>query len=90
VFADMPTSSGIVLSRFCDQALSPRNELARWLYDIRCAVVHSKKTRKGLTAASFEPYSEAAKNVGAAVPLMRQLAIRCIEKDTSLQSSGYP
>lgn len=88
--ADMPTSSGVPLKRLDDQAANLRSELARWLYDIRCAVVHSKKTRKGVSAASFEPYSNAAKNVAVAVPLVRELAIRCIEKDTSLQNPTPP
>lgn len=33
-------------------------ELSRWLYEIRCAIVHSKKTRLGKTTPIFEPYSE--------------------------------
>lgn len=86
VLAEMPTSSGVTLKGLDDQAPSPRNELARWLYDIRCAVVHSKKTRKGVAVASFEPYSIHAKNVAVAVPFVRDLAIKCIEKDTSLQT----
>lgn len=90
VLADMSTSSGVPLKRLDDQAESLRSEFARWLYDIRCAVVHSKKTRKGLAVASFEPYSIAARNVAIAVPLVRELAIRCIEKDTSLQNPMSP
>lgn len=90
VFVDMPTSSGVPLKCLDGNAANLRDELARWLYDIRCAVVHSKKTRKGVSVASFEPYSNAAKNVAVAVPLVRELAIRCIEKDTALQNPTSP
>ncbi|KFJ08494.1 hypothetical protein DR66_5987 [Delftia acidovorans] len=86
VFEDLPTSSGVPLKRLDDQAASIRSELARWLYDIRCAVVHSKKTRRGVAVASFEPYSTTTKNLDVAVFLVRNLAIKCIEKDTDLQN----
>lgn len=58
--------------------------LATWLYSIRCAVVHSKKTRRGKETAIFEPYSQQAENVKIALPLMKWLSIKCIEKDYSL------
>lgn len=83
--ADLATSSGVPIKRFDTLATSLRDELARWLYDIRCAVVHSKKSRKGVPTPSFEPYSEAVRNVNLAIPFVRALAILCIEKDTSLQ-----
>ncbi|MNG52560.1 hypothetical protein D3C78_139460 [compost metagenome] len=63
-----------------------RAELATWLYNIRCAVVHSKKTRRGNITAQFEPYSEASKNIHFAIPLIRWLAILCIEKDYELNN----
>jgi hypothetical protein len=90
VFVDMPTSSGVTLKRLDSHAANLRGELARWLYDIRCAIVHSKKTRKGVSVASFEPYSNAAKNVAIAFPFVRELAIKCIEKDTALQNPMPP
>jgi hypothetical protein len=63
---------------------SLRGELARWLYEIRCAVVHSKKTRRGSPASGFEPYTAAANSVSVGVEIVRWLAILCIEKDHDL------
>jgi len=83
--ADLGTSSGVHIKQFDTLATSLRDELSRWLYDIRCAVVHTKKTRKGAVTPSFEPYSEAVRNVHLAIPIVRALAILCIEKDTALQ-----
>jgi hypothetical protein len=80
-----PTIAGV------DQAQpSLRNEFARWLYDIRCAVVHSKKTRRGSPASSFEPYTEAAKNVAVGLGMVRWLATLCIEKDHDLTHPSQP
>jgi hypothetical protein len=69
---------------------SLRGELARWLYDIRCAVVHSKKTRRGSPASGFEPYTEASKSVSSAIQIVRWLAILCIEKDHNLTNPSHP
>jgi hypothetical protein len=63
---------------------SLRGEFARWLYEIRCAVVHSKKTRRGHPASSFEPYTAASKSVSFGSQIVRWLAILCIEKDYDL------
>jgi hypothetical protein len=63
---------------------SLRDDLARWLYEIRCAVVHSKKTRRGSLASSFEPYSVSANNTKVGVTIIRWLAILCMEKDNEL------
>jgi len=83
IFSDLPTSSKQVISRVANAA-DLRQDLARWLYEIRCAVVHSKKTRKGLPTPSFEPYSQSANVVQNAIPLIRWLAVQCIEKDYDL------
>jgi hypothetical protein len=88
--SDMPTSSSVRIKALDANATSVRDELARWLYDIRCAVVHSKKTRRGQATASFEPYSAAAKNVQVAIPMVRILAVLCIEKDTAQRAAGQP
>ena len=50
---------------------SLRGEFATWLYEIRCAVVHSKKTRRGSPASGFEPYTAAAKSVSVGIEIVR-------------------
>jgi hypothetical protein len=69
---------------------SLRGEFARWLYEIRCAVVHSKKTRRGSPASGFEPYTAAAKSVSVGLEIVRWLAILCIEKDHDLANPSHP
>lgn len=86
ISADLQTSSGVVIRGFSPAPPnSHRSDLARWLYEIRCAIVHSKKTRKGRATATFEPYSSEARNVGIALPFVRWLSILCIEKDHALR-----
>lgn len=89
IFTDLHTSSGVAI-----RGLSPvppnnshSSDLARWLYEIRCAIVHSKKTRKGRPTPTFEPYSSTAKSVEIALPFVRWLSILCIEKDHELRTS---
>lgn len=69
---------------------SLRGEFGRWLYEIRCAVVHSKKTRRGSPASCFEPYTAAAKSVSVGIEIVRWLAILCIEKDHDLANPSHP
>jgi len=69
---------------------SLRGEFARWLYEIRCAVVHSKKTRRGSPASSFEPYTAAAESVSVGIEIIKWLAILCIEKDHDLANPSHP
>lgn len=84
--SDLQTSSGVAIQGFSPTHIQTyRAELARWLYEIRCSIVHSKKTRRGMSTATFEPYSAAAKNVEIALPLVKWLSILCIEKDYSLR-----
>lgn len=83
IFSDLPTTSGEVIPRIVNAA-DLRQDLARWLYEIRCAVVHSKKTRKGLPTPSFEPYSKSTNEVKNTIPLIQWLAVKCIEKDFDL------
>jgi len=62
------------------------SEVARWLYDIRCACMHSKKTYRGNVSARFVPYSNDEDLVGLAIPIIQHLAIICIEKDRELSA----
>jgi hypothetical protein len=57
-------------------------EISRWVYDIRCACIHSKATRQGVAAARFVPFSNDEDAVAIAVPLLRWLAVACIEKES--------
>lgn len=84
VAAPLKTSSGIDIAPYDRSAASLREELARWFYAIRCAAVHSKKTRKGRATPTFQPYSLEAQALAPAIPLLRWLAVRCIEKDEAL------
>lgn len=77
-----PAILGVDLSQ-----TSLRDDLARWLYEIRCAVVHSKKTRRGAPASSFEPYAMSSNNVRTGITIVRWLAILCTEKDNELSQS---
>ncbi len=81
---DIVTSSSINIKGFDIGSSDYINELARWLYEIRCAVVHSKKTRRGQITAVFEPYSIESNNLNIAIPIIQWLAILCIKKDYSL------
>lgn len=83
MIADLPTSSGVSIPAY-NGASSSRNELARWLYEIRCAVIHSKKTRRGAPTSTFEPYTPASQALSHVIPTIRWLAIKCIEKDAAL------
>jgi len=69
---------------------SLRGEFARWLYEIRCAVVHSKKTLRGSPASGFQPYTAAAQSVSVGIEIVRWLAILCIEKDHDLANPSHP
>jgi len=86
VLTDLRTSSGVPIRAF-DTLADPQQELARWLYEIRCAVVHSKKTRKGCPTPTFEPYSATSKVLRHVVPVIRWLAVLCIEKDYALRTA---
>ena len=83
MISDLPTSSSISIAGF-NEANGARKDLARWLYEIRCAVIHSKKTRKGVATATFEPYTSAAQALHQVLPVIRWLAIKCIEADSAL------
>ena len=82
--APLKTSSGVDIAPLDRSAANLREELARWLYAIRCAVVHSKKTRKGRPTPTFQPYSIQAQGLAPSIPLLRWLSVLCIEKDEAL------
>jgi hypothetical protein len=87
ICADLVTSSGVAIKGL-NPAAGLQAELVRWLYEIRCAVIHSKKTRKGSVTATFEPYSAASQELKNAVSVIQWLAVRCIEKDSALSMSA--
>lgn len=89
LFADIPTASGIAIRGF-DVGTNVLADLSRWLYDIRCAIVHSKKTRRGRPTPSFEPYSPSSNALRVMIPVIRWLAVQCIEKDHCLVNSNTP
>lgn len=60
------------------------NETTRWIYDIRCAIVHSKKTRNQQVTPVFQPYTDCIDNIKPALLIMQWLACLCIEKDYEL------
>lgn len=81
---DISTSSTIKIDAFNVTSSDLITELSRWLYEIRCAIVHSKKTRRGQTTAIFEPYSEESENISIVLPIIKWLSILCIKKDYAL------
>jgi hypothetical protein len=56
-------------------------QISRWLYEIRCACIHSKKTRNGEVSMRFVPYSQDEDIVELSIALIQNFAILCIEKD---------
>lgn len=87
--SNLKTSSSIEISSFLPSDINKNiDELGRWLYQIRCAVVHSKKTRNGSETAIFKPYTPQAENMALVVPIVKWLAILCIEKDYELGVAG--
>ena len=59
-------------------------KLSIWIYNIRCAVIHSKKSRNNKEVAIFKPYSEDVNNMAVSIPIIKWLAIKCIKKDSEL------
>lgn len=73
ISSDLMTSSGVFIQSL-NLGGDACADIARWLYDIRCAVMHSKKSRRGQVTASFQPYSTASNALQSVVPIMRWLA----------------
>lgn len=84
---DIETSSSVNIKGF---KISGNTDLivnlSNWLYSIRCSIVHSKKSRKGSPTSIFEPYSEESSNIKHSLPIIKWLAIACIEKDQEIGS----
>lgn len=83
---DLVSNSGIKVTSLNLSSGKIISEVARWLYDIRCACMHSKKTYKGTMSARFVPYSSDEDLVAYAIPIIQKLAISCIEKDRELNT----
>lgn len=89
VKSEIKTSSNISIAGFdIDNCTNKVKKLAHWLYSIGCAVVHSKKSRNQQETAIFKPYSPESSNVEVALPLIKWLAIKCIQKDSGLSASN--
>lgn len=78
------TSSTINISALDINSSNLVESLSEFLYNIRCATVHSKKTRKGQPTAIIKPYSSEANNIKIVLPIIHWLAILCIKKDYDL------
>lgn len=78
---NLVSSSGININALPIVSSTLDRDVATWLYEIRCACVHSKKTKKGKPSARLVPYSQDEDLVGLAVPVVQMLAIACIETD---------
>lgn len=80
VSSPQATSSGVVLDALDLQASDLLGECARRIYAIRNACVHSKNTRRGKVEARLVPSLDEEEGMAAEVPLMQEIAARCIEE----------
>ena len=79
------TSSNVDISGFnFDTEKNIGKRLAKWLYSIRCAIVHSKKSRRGKETSIFKPYSAESENIKISIPIIKWLAVNCIVKDNEI------
>jgi hypothetical protein len=83
---ELETSSGVKIKSISISSLSLEKDISEWLYAIRCAIVHSKKTRKGNVEARLVPYSEDERIAELAVPIIQHLAILCIDRDGQVKN----
>lgn len=81
------TSTGVNIQGFDFECSEKAKKLSLWIYEVRCAIIHSKKSRNGAVTAIFKPYSEEADHILHVIPVVKWLAVLCIEKDSEL--SGY-
>lgn len=81
---DIITSSTINISALDINSNNLIEALSEFLYSIRCATVHSKKTRRGQPTAIIEPYSIKANSIKIVLPIIHWLSILCIKKDYDL------
>jgi hypothetical protein len=82
---DLTTSTGVKIDSISLSSPTLEHDISQWLYSIRCAIVHSKKTRKGNTVARLVPYSDDENIAEIAIPIIQHLAILCIEKDGEIK-----
>jgi len=82
---DLITSTGEQIKAIALSSPNLEENISQWLYAIRCAIVHSKKTRKGNIQARLVPYSADERLAELVVPIIQHLAILCIEKDGEVQ-----
>lgn len=79
--SDLYLSSGGKVNALSLSMSNLEHQVSEWLYVIRCAIVHSKKTRGGKIEARFIPYTEDEKIADIAMPIIQYLAVFCIDKD---------
>jgi hypothetical protein len=80
VAADVVTSSGAVIRALDTNAANAVEALSNRIYAIRNACVHSKRSRKGRVEARFVPSLSEEIGIALEIPLIREIAARCIEK----------
>lgn len=81
VRSDIRTASGVLIPAVDPLAPESVDALATRIYAIRNACVHSKHTRKGQVEARFVPSLDEERAVEGEVPLIREIAARCIERN---------
>jgi hypothetical protein len=85
---NIETSTEVDIQGFDFKSSEKSKNLSLWMYSVRCAIVHSKKSRNGAVTAIFKPYSEEADNILHVIPVVKWLAVLCIEKDSD-RSGNY-
>lgn len=83
VRSEIQTSSGQTISPMRTTPGMVVEDASRWIYEIRCACIHSKATRRGAVSARFVPFSNDENAVALAVPLLQWLAVACIEREST-------
>lgn len=85
---DIETSSGVKIKGVVvNNDSSALENISDWLYAIRCAVIHSKKRRRGKIEAIFEPYSSQSENISSALKVIKWLSQKCILKYDELSEA---
>lgn len=79
----LQTSSGRNIAPLEMNSATICADVSRWIYDIRCACIHSKASRAGAATARFVPFSNDENAVSLAIPLLQWLAVACIQKDSA-------
>ncbi len=76
---DLVSSTGVIINAISINSSQLAIDISEWLYSIRCACIHSKKTRRGNVSARLVPYSNDEELIAIAIPIIQHLAIECIE-----------